>query len=110
MQKFNYKGWVITNTRFTEEAITYAKCSELFLMGWDYPEQNNLKERIGASGLYPITVLNRMSKKEKRMLIEEGILFCEDLINKEDLAHSLLHNLRNFKALIGDAKALCSAK
>jgi hypothetical protein len=105
-----YKGWVVTNTRFTDEAVSYAKCSELFLMGWDYPEKNNLKERIGASGLYPITVLNKISKKEKAILMENGIIFCTDIIKNANLVQSLLFNSKNFKGLLNDAQILCDEK
>jgi len=106
--KSQYKGWVVTNTQFTEEAIAYAKCSGLVLMAWGYPDQNNLREKIGSSGLYPITVLHKLSKKEKSSLMEKGIIFCEDLVNQRELVESILFYSRNINSIIKEATALCS--
>jgi hypothetical protein len=36
------EGWLITNTKFTDRAISYASCAGLRLMGWNYPPENNL--------------------------------------------------------------------
>ncbi|HYF28884.1 MAG TPA: ATP cone domain-containing protein, partial [Candidatus Paceibacterota bacterium] len=49
------RGFLITNTKFTSHAVQYAKCSGLGLLGWSYPSQGNLYDRIVASGVYPIT-------------------------------------------------------
>jgi hypothetical protein len=38
------EGILITNTRFTRNAIRYAQCSGLSLIGWDYPRSNLLTE------------------------------------------------------------------
>jgi Holliday junction resolvase len=32
------QGWVVTNTRFTEDAIQYGRCCGLYLLSWDYPK------------------------------------------------------------------------
>src|SRR5690606_9911404 len=48
--------WVVTNTRFTEDALKYGKCSGLFLLSWDFPKDDGIKDRIDRLGLYPITV------------------------------------------------------
>jgi hypothetical protein len=66
-------GYLITNTKFTSQAIDYAKCSGLTLIGWSYPHNGNLYDRIVASGLYPVTALTALRKAEKRLLIEKNI-------------------------------------
>ena len=75
----NYQGWVVTNTRFTEDAVQYAKCAGLHLVSWDYPSQGSLRERIDISGLHPITVLQSISKREKQLLLDKGIVLCRSL-------------------------------
>src|SRR3989344_5788600 len=40
------EGWLVTNTRFTRNAIRYAQCSNLTLIGWDYPRSRNLLSLI----------------------------------------------------------------
>src|SRR5690606_16714612 len=59
------EGWVTTNTRFTEDALAYGKCAGLYLLSWDYPKGNGLKDRIDDIGLYPITVSNILTGREK---------------------------------------------
>jgi len=52
-----HQGWVVTNTRFTSDAIQYGTCVQLNLLGWDYPSGNSLNKQIDESGLYPIICL-----------------------------------------------------
>jgi len=46
-------GRLITNTKFTDNAIRYAACAGLVLIGWNYPEKGNLHHLIEESGVYP---------------------------------------------------------
>ena len=48
-----HQGWIVTNTRFTENAIKYGNGVGLKLIGWDYPKKGSLKERIDLSGRTP---------------------------------------------------------
>lgn len=79
-----YQGWVVTNTRFTEDAVQYGRCAGLHLVSWDYPSQGSLRERIDISGLHPITVLQSITKKEKQLILENGIVLCR-LLTAENL-------------------------
>jgi len=63
------EGWLITNTKFTDKAVKYAACSGVNLMGWNYPEDNNLHQLIEATGLHPITCLTTLSVGQKRLLM-----------------------------------------
>lgn len=73
------KAWVVTNTRFTADAITYGKCSGLYLLSWDYPKGNGLKHRIDRLGLYPITVSTMLSNREKQFLLSRDVVLCRQL-------------------------------
>jgi hypothetical protein len=75
------KGWVVTNTRFTEDAIAYGKCVDLYLLSWDIPKDNGLKDRIDRLGLYPITVSTLLSKREKQFLLSRDVVLCRQLLN-----------------------------
>lgn len=70
-------GFLVTNTKFTSQAIEYAKCSGITLLGWSYPHNGSLYDRIIASGLYPVTVLTTLRKSEKRLLIDKNITTTE---------------------------------
>ncbi|MDT0552129.1 ATP cone domain-containing protein [Urechidicola vernalis] len=73
--------WVVTNTRFTKDAVQYANCVGLYLLSWDYPENDSLKDRINRLGLYPITVSTLLTEEEKEFLLSRDIVLCRDLIN-----------------------------
>lgn len=77
-QRF-HQGWIVTNTRFTEDAMQFGKCAGLHLISWDFPQQGSLKERIDISGLHPVTALYSLSTREKQELLNEGTVLCRSL-------------------------------
>ncbi|MCM4169351.1 hypothetical protein KCTC52924_00582 [Arenibacter antarcticus] len=76
-------GGVVTNTRFTEDAIKYGTCIGLHLLSWDYPKDNGLKDRIYRLGLYPITVSQLLTKREKQFLLSRDVVLCRQLIKDQ---------------------------
>lgn len=74
-----HQGWIITNTRFSADAVRYGICQHLNLISWDFPERGNLRDQIDALGLYPITCLTLLSKDEKLKLLDKSIILCRDL-------------------------------
>jgi len=76
------KGWVVTNTHFSDDAIQYGRCVGLELVGWDYPKGNSLKEQIDRTGLHPITCLTTLTKNEKANLLDAKIVLCRELAEK----------------------------
>ncbi len=74
------EGWVVTNTQFTQDAIAYGKCCGLYLLSWDYPKNDSLKDRIDRLGLYPITVSTLLTKREKLFLLERNVVLCRELV------------------------------
>lgn len=81
-QKFG-KAWLITNTKVTSEVKKYAKCIDLKVTSWNYPLKESLNQIIDSSGLHPLTCLNSLTKGEKRRLLEMGLVFCRDLLEKK---------------------------
>ncbi len=79
-----YKGMVVTNTRFSEDAMQFGKCAGMKVVSWDYPHGNSLKDWIDRSAYHPITSLASLRKKEKQFLLEKGIVLCRQL--KEDFS------------------------
>ncbi len=81
----SYQGWVVTNTRFSADAIQYGTCAGLKLLGWDYPVKGSLKDQIDTLGLYPVTCLTSLTKTEKQRLLDRKIVLCKELLNNEKL-------------------------
>lgn len=101
-------GWVVTNTRFTADAMAYGKCVGLYLLSWDLPLDNGLKDRIDRLGLYPITVSTLLSKREKQFLLSRDVVLCRQLFkDKFYLDHLGISQTRKEKILL-EINQLCN--
>ncbi|MGO4919579.1 ATP cone domain-containing protein [Maribacter spongiicola] len=101
-------GWVVTNTRFTQDAIDYGKCADLYLLSWDFPKDDGLKDRIDRLGLYPITVSSLLSNREKQFLLSRNVVLCRQLIkDKFYLDHLGFSNTRKTK-ILDEISQLCN--
>jgi len=104
------KGWVVTNTRFTEDALTYGKCAGLYLLSWDFPKDDGLKDRIDRLGLYPITVSSLLSKREKQFLLSRNVVLCRQLVkDKFYLDHLGISTERKSK-ILDEISQLCKTQ
>lgn len=72
-------GWLITNTKVTSEVIDYARCVDLLVTTWNYPEGNNLQDRIITSGLHPVTLLYQIQRSKVSELLHRDIVTCARL-------------------------------
>ncbi|MBU1130815.1 restriction endonuclease [Patescibacteria group bacterium] len=72
---------LITNTSCTSEAIKYARCVGLKIIGWRYPQKTeSLEYYIESKKLYPVTVLTRLNNRLNRSFREQGIVMAADLL------------------------------
>ena len=102
------KAWVVTNTKFTKDALDYGNCVGLYLLSWDYPPKNSLKDRIDRLGLYPITVSTLLTNYEKKFLLSKNMVLCGDLIaNVFYLDHLGVSDIRKEK-IVNEINQLCT--
>ncbi|SMC57564.1 ATP cone domain-containing protein [Cellulophaga tyrosinoxydans] len=102
-------GWVVTNTRFTADALAYGKCVGLYLLSWDFPKNEGLKDRIDRLSLYPITVSTLLTNREKQFILSRDIVLCRQLWkNKFLLDHLGISNLRK-KRILDELNQLCNS-
>lgn len=101
-------SYVITNTKFTTTAIQYAKCAGMHLLSWDYPKKGNLQDMIQKTGLYPITVLQTLSQKEKQNLLAQGIVLCKDILDNGEVLSSVGIPRKKISAIIEEGARLCT--
>jgi len=102
------QGWLVTNTRFTEDAINYAKCVGLHLMSWDYPKGNGISNNIDKFGLYPITALSILKKYEKKQLIDKDIVLIKELLNASHILYELNIPKTRIVKIEGLIKKICN--
>ncbi len=102
------EGLLVTNTRFTRNVIHYARCSNLSLLGWDFPRGRGLFDLINEQHVHPLTALTTLSESEKRRLLDKKIVLCKHL-----LAPHLLEEYgikpEKIPQVIEEARALCGS-
>jgi hypothetical protein len=95
--KFNYgrerdldEAWLVTNTKFSSTAIEYGSCQGgLNMIGWNYPPMGNLHDMIIEHNLHPITCLTSLNGREKKVLLEQGVVLCKTIADNPELLSSL---------------------
>jgi Holliday junction resolvase-like predicted endonuclease len=84
-----YQGWVVTNSKFTEDAERYGECEGMHLLAWDYPQGRGLIDLIRTTGLLPITVLHSLSNKQKEAVMSKDVVICRDLYDGREVLAEL---------------------
>ncbi len=103
---FQFQGGVITNTRFSTDAVNYGTCSGLRLLGWDFPAGNGLKDIIDREKIYPITVLNNLTIKQKQILMERGVVICRQIREHPEVLDSFQPDKNQYRRLMKELDAL----
>lgn len=78
------EAWLVTNTKFSQDAIQYGRCVGLKEIGWSYPEPGSLQYWIENSNLYPLTILTTLSQNQKQQLLSQDIVLCQDLLSQKN--------------------------
>ena len=97
---------MVTNTRFTIDAINYAKCVGLTLLSWDYPLNNGIKDNIDSFDLYPITTLINLSKDEKTTLISKDIILVKELYENKIVLEKMRITSDRIVKILNEVKEL----
>ncbi len=98
--------WLVTNTKFTDQAITYGECNGLKLLGWNYPERSNLHELIEQNGLHPVTCVTILTHQQKKDLVGKNILTCSDLIHQPHILDSIGVRGTDAEKVINEAEVI----
>ena len=109
-EKNNIDGvWVITNTKLTTDAIDYARCKGIKVIGWNYPEVGNLQDFVENPKMYPVTILTSLTGEEKQRLLENNVVLSCDLLNykKEELSEKFLIDDSRLSEALDSAKIIC---
>lgn len=73
------EAWLVTNTKFTDDAVRYAECVGMQAIGWSYPAAESLERRIDRLGLHPLTCLTTLSRSHKQRLLDMGLVLSKEV-------------------------------
>lgn len=100
------RGWLVTNTYWTKDAISFGSYYGISLLGWDYPKESSIKVRVDSAGLYPVTCLTTLVKREREALLLAGCILVDDLLRQPKLLDTLAITANKKKQVIAEARAL----
>lgn len=104
------QGWLVTNTRFTQDAINYGNCIGLRMLSWNFPENNGISKNINEFALYPITVLTLLKNNEKLELIKNNIILVKEIIANPTILKAINITYHNRLKILEEAEKLCNLK
>jgi Holliday junction resolvase len=107
-RKFN-QPWLVCNTKFSEDAVQYANCKDMRLIGWNYPENQGLEYLIEKNKLYPITMLRKLDAESQEKMANVNLLLVKDLIriNIKELSEITKITKNKLKILSDEAREIC---
>ncbi len=102
-------AWLVTNTKTTIDATTYALCEGLKVISWSYPEQGGLRDLIEQSRLHPITILTSLSNTHKATLLNNHIVLCTDIHQNPALIDQLHLSKEEKAKTLAEIAFICSS-
>jgi len=105
-QNMEFKGMLVTNSRFSDDARQYGTCAGLQMISWDYPTGNSLKDWIDNSGYHPITTLQSLKKNEKQALLQKNIVLCRELEENPLILEELVYPSKRIRKVLEEVKSL----
>ncbi len=101
------EGWLVTNTKFTSTAIEYGSCQGgMKMIGWNYPPVGNLHDMILEAKLHPLTCLTSLNGREKKVLLDKGIVLCKTIRDNIDLLSTIGLTESKIKKVIEEISGL----
>lgn len=98
---------LVTNTKFSEDAVQFGECVGMEMIGWDYPRTDNLQDLIEDAHLEPVTTLTTLSGSEKKHLLEQGIVLCKSLRDRTDELQALGVSGKKLERVLTEVDQLC---
>ncbi|MBU0619431.1 hypothetical protein KKD62_04325 [Patescibacteria group bacterium] len=74
------KSLLVTNAKFTSQAIKYSRCMGVELLGWRYPQNQGLEYLIESKQLYPITILPSVTPALLQIFSQQQIMLAKGLL------------------------------
>lgn len=99
--------WIVTNNRFSSDAIAFGNCSNINMLSWDYPKKENLRAKIDKDKLYPVTCLTTLSLAEKDKLLVLDVILANELINNSESLERIGLSPNRIKNVLKEVTDLC---
>jgi len=106
------EAWIVTNARFTDQSLQYGHCKNMVLIGWNHPKERSFSRMVDLNALYPITVVDDLTKKELQGFAKANIMLCKEVCEgkQKELASRVGITSERMKNIYGTCKSVVFAK
>jgi len=77
---FKIKPILVTDAKFTPDAIKFSQCRDMESLGWRYPKDKGLEYFIESQNLYPITILPSLKNYLAEIFVSQNIVLVKDFL------------------------------
>lgn len=109
LKKFFDAPWLVSNTKFSHDAIAYGKGVGMRITSWSYPEENSIQSLIEKKGLYPVTILKSARGYVLEKLANAKMMLAGDLLklSVEEIKQRTGLEERTINKLHSEAGCVC---
>lgn len=108
-QKYSFtEAYLVTNTKITSDALSYALCENIKVISWSYPEGEGLRDLIEKYKLFPITQITSLSFSEKQELMAKGIVLIKSLCEHPELLQTISFPKEKLDRILREAQLVCA--
>jgi hypothetical protein len=104
------EAWLMTNTKTTTDANTYALCAGLNVISWSFPQEGSLRDLIEKSRLHPITMLTSLAKNHKETLLNNHIVMCKEILNDHSILDQLQISQEDKQKVLNELTFICQSE
>jgi hypothetical protein len=99
---------IVCNTKLSDHAKRYATCRGIGHIGWDHPEEQNLKMMIQKTQSYPVTIVSGVKPPVVTRLAAAGIFMAKQVAYGDATTISRIAGipLREVLLIAGRARAI----
>ena len=107
-QKHNFsKAMLVTNTKISMDALTFANCEGVRVLSWSYPDGESLRDLIEKYKLYPITQLSFLSLSQKQELLGQGIVLIKQICSDPSVLNKITIPENKREEIMKEATTVC---
>ena len=77
------RAMIVTNTRYSDQAVQYGNCRNILQIGWSSPTDHGLQSMIEGKNLLPLSCVRGLSMDARLKLANSGIVLFEQLIEED---------------------------
>ncbi|MCL4417951.1 MAG: ATP cone domain-containing protein [Actinobacteria bacterium] len=104
------EAWIVTNTKVSIDAVSFAQCSGMKVISWSYPENEGIRDLVEKWKLHPITALSSLSQSQKQILMQQGSVLCKNVYEKSSILDILNIPSDKKAEVVEEARSICNGE